>query len=44
MLLFVNGEDEQACGARIEAGAALAAGRGVFGVSPDMTFSYHRNC
>jgi hypothetical protein len=45
VLLFVNGEDEQACGALIEAGAALAAGRQVFVVSPDAcTFSYHPNC
>jgi hypothetical protein len=43
-LLFVNGEDGQACGALIELGAALAAGRQVFVVSPDMTFSYHPNC
>jgi len=43
-LLFVNGEDGQACGALIEVGAALAAGRQVFVVSPDMTFSYHPNC
>jgi hypothetical protein len=38
-LLFVNREDEQACGSLIEAGLV---------VCPDMTFSYHslncRNC
>ena len=45
MLLFVNGENEQACGALIEAGAASAAGRQVFVVSPDAwTFSHHPNC
>src|SRR4029450_3641429 len=43
-LLFVNGEDGQASGALIEVGAALAAGRQVFVVSPDMTFCYHPNC
>ena len=45
MLLFVNGENEQACGAFIEAGAASAAGRQLFvassGASP---FSHHPNC
>ena len=45
MLLFVNGENEQACGALIEAGAASAAGRQLFvassGASP---FSHHPNC
>jgi hypothetical protein len=45
VLLFVNGEDEQACGALIEASAALAAGRQLFVVSPDAwTFSHHPNC
>ena len=45
MLLFVNGEDEQACGALIEAGAALAVGRQLLVVSPDAwTFSHHPNC
>jgi hypothetical protein len=33
VLLFVNGEDEQACGSLIEAGLVV--------VCPDMTFSYH---
>ena len=42
--LFVNGEDEQACGALIEAGAALAAGRQVFVVPPDMALPYHPDC
>ena len=46
MLLFVSGENEQACGALIEACAALAAGRQLFrryspGAPP---FSHHRNC
>ena len=45
MLLFVNGENEQACGALIEASAASAAGRKVFVVSPDAwTFSHRPNC
>jgi len=45
VLLFVNGENEQACGALIEAGAASAAGRQGFFVSPDAwTFSHHPNC
>jgi hypothetical protein len=43
--LFVNGENGQACGALIEAGAASAAGRQLFvassGASP---FSHHPNC
>jgi hypothetical protein len=33
--LFVNLDGEQACGALIEAGAAIAAGKRVFVVSPD---------
>jgi hypothetical protein len=45
VLLFVNRENEQACGALIEAGAASAAGRKVFVVSPDAwTFSHRPNC
>ena len=44
MLLFVNGENELACGALIEAGAESAAGRQVFVVSPNAwTFSHHPN-
>ena len=46
MLLFVSGENEQACDALIEACAALAAGRQLFrryspGAPP---FSHHPNC
>ena len=42
MLLFVNGEDEQACGALIEASTALAVGRQLCIVWPDAsTFSHH---
>jgi hypothetical protein len=42
VLLFVNGEDEQACGALIEASTALAVGRQLFVVWPDAsTFSHH---
>ena len=45
VLLFVNGEDEQACGALIEACAALAVGRQLFVVWPDAsTFSHRPNC
>jgi len=45
VLLFVNGEDEQACGVLIEACAALAAGRQLFVVSPGAPpFSHHPNC
>jgi hypothetical protein len=45
VLLFANRENEQACGALIEAGAASVAGRRVFVVSPDAwTFSHHPNC
>jgi len=45
VLLFVNGENEQACGALIEACAALAAGRQLFVVSPGAPpFSHHPNC
>jgi hypothetical protein len=43
--LFVCNEGETACGALIEAGAALAAGRQVFVVSPyDWTFANHPRC
>jgi hypothetical protein len=43
--LFVCNESETACGALIEAGAALAAGRQVFVVSPyEWTFSNHPRC
>ena len=45
MLLFVDGENEQARGALIEAGAASAAGRQLFVVSPGASpFSHHPNC
>jgi hypothetical protein len=45
VLLFVNGENEQACGALIEAGAASAAGRQLFVVLPGASpFSHHPNC
>ena len=45
MLLFVNGENEQTCGALIEAGAASAAGRQLFVVSTGASpFSHHPNC
>ena len=45
VLLFVSGEDEQACGALIQAGAALATRRQVFVVSPEAwTFSHHPTC
>ena len=45
MLLFVNGENEQVCGALIQAGAA-AAGRQVFVSSllDACTFSHLPNC
>lgn len=43
--LFVCNEGETACGQLIEAGAALAAGRRVFVVSPyDWTFANHPRC
>jgi hypothetical protein len=43
--LFVCNEGETACGALIEAGAALAAGRQVFVVSPDWwSFAHHERC
>jgi hypothetical protein len=43
--LFVCNEGETACGALIEAGAALAAGRQVFVVSPyEWTFANHPRC
>jgi len=42
ILLFVNGEAEQACGALVELGAALAAGKRVFLVSPHWwSFQHH---
>jgi hypothetical protein len=44
-LLFVNGQDEQACGALIETGAALEASRTVFVASPVAgTFSHDPIC
>jgi hypothetical protein len=43
--LFVNNEGEQACGALVELGAALAAGKRVFVVSPyKWTFASHPRC
>ena len=42
MLLFVNGENEQACGALTEARAALAVGRQLFVVWPDASTFSHR--
>ena len=43
--LFVCNEGEQACGQLIEAGAALAAGKCVFVVSPyEWTFANHPRC
>jgi hypothetical protein len=43
--LFVSNEGETACGALIEAAAALAAGRQVFVVSPDCwSFANHPRC
>ena len=43
--LFVSNADERACGALIEAGAALAAGKRVYVVSPDAwTFAHHPRC
>ena len=45
MCLFVNLDGEQASGALLEAGAALAAGRTVFIVSPDWwSFAHHPRC
>jgi hypothetical protein len=45
VLLFVSGENEQACGALIEAGPALAAGRQLFVASSAAPpFSHHPNC
>src|SRR5262249_44207789 len=45
ILLFVNGEAEQACGALVELGAALAAGKRVFLVSPHWwSFQHHPAC
>ena len=45
MLLFVNGENEQTCGALIEVGTASAAGRQLFVVSTGASpFSHHPNC
>jgi hypothetical protein len=42
--LFVSQRGETACGALLEAGAALAAGKQVFVVSPDeWTFANHPN-
>jgi hypothetical protein len=43
--LFVSHDGEQACGQLIEAGAALAAGKRVFVVSPyEWTFAHHPRC
>lgn len=43
--LFVCNEGETACGQLLEAGAALAAGKRVFVVSPyEWTFSTHPRC
>src|SRR5262245_35212285 len=43
--LFVNNAGETACGALLEAGAALAAGKWVYVVSPDeWTFANHPRC
>jgi hypothetical protein len=43
--IFICNEGETACGALIEAGAALAAGRQVFIVSPyKWTFANHPRC
>jgi hypothetical protein len=45
LCLFVCNEGEQACGQLIEAGAALAAGKRVFVVSPyEWTFAHHPRC
>jgi hypothetical protein len=45
VLLFVNWENEQACGGLIKAGAASAAGRQLFVVSPGASpFSHHPDC
>jgi len=43
VLLFVKGENEQACGALIEASAASAAGRQLFVVSTGAS-PFHPNC
>jgi hypothetical protein len=43
--LFYAGEDERQCGALLECGAALAAGKRVFVVSPyQWTFANHERC
>jgi hypothetical protein len=42
VLLFVSGEDEQACRVLIEAGTALAVGRQLFVVWPDASTFSHR--
>ena len=43
--LFVANEGETACGALLEAGAALAAGKRVYIVSPySWTFAAHPRC
>jgi len=43
--LFISNAAETACGALLEAGAALAAGKQVYVVSPDeWTFAHHPNC
>jgi hypothetical protein len=43
--LFYAAEDERQCGALLECGAALAAGKQVFVVSPyDWTFANHERC
>jgi hypothetical protein len=43
--LFYAAEDERQCGALLECGAALAAGKQVFVVSPhEWTFANHERC
>ena len=45
VVLFYAGEDERQCGALLECGAALAAGKHVFVVSPhEWTFANHQRC
>jgi hypothetical protein len=45
VVLFYAGEDERQCGALLECGAALAAGKQVFVVSPyEWTFAHHERC
>jgi hypothetical protein len=45
VVLFYAGEEERQCGALLECGAALAAGKQVFIVSPyEWSFAHHERC